>query len=353
MQPTYTSNVSRVADVLRQLVLTSILNKRRVVVMWGGIAALIFVLTLSVALIRLPIAIALRVAETYPDYFSFEFDQDKWRENHASVEIFLIETVTKKLLRDWVTQEIYFQLKPGTKSPYTHVGEAIQGIASSLQKSMLSQRYVDEDALELDLPNRLILGWGYCNHINQILSYTLAEIYGEASAWATRYPETGVSKQAAGKSTHSLVVINIKGVEVFADAWNSVHVFKIVDEKNVLTDVKAYDSMPTATPEEKFGFQKQAKGLLIKKAYTNGSASTLDKDKIMNIGMFDFRLKPDVGSYLTKYQNDVKMLYLIGRIFYLYRFYEESRELFLAIAKTGCEDLMECKLATKYIEHSF
>ena len=320
---------------------------------WGGIVALILFLTLSVMLIRLPIAIALRAAETYPDYFSFEFDQDKWRENYSSVELILIETLTKKILRDWVTQEIYFQLKPGTKSPYTHVGETIQRIASSLQKSMLSQRHVDWDVLELDLPNRLILGWGYCNQINQILSYALAEIYGEASAWATRYPETGVSKQAAGKSTHSLVVININGVEVFADAWNSVHVFKIVDEKNILTDIKAYDSMPTVTPEEKFGFQKQAKGLLIRKAYTNGWASTFDRDRVINIGMFDFGIKPDVGFYLTKYQNDVEMLYLIGRIFYLYRSFEESKELFLAIAKTGCEDLMECKLARKYIEHSF
>jgi hypothetical protein len=333
--------------------LTSILNKKRLFLIWGGIAALILFLTLSATLIRLPMAIALRAAEIYPDYFSFEFDRDKWRENHSSLELILIDVLTKKLMRDWITQEIIFQLKPGTKSPYTHVGDAIQRIASSLQKSMLSQRYVDGDVLELDLPNRLILGWGYCNHINQILSYALAEIYGEASAWATRYPETGVSKQAAGKSTHSLVVINVNGVEVFADAWNSVHVFKIVDIKNVLTDIKVYDSMPTVAPQEEYGFQKQAKGLLIKQAYTNGSASTFDKDKIMNIGMFDFRMKPDVGFYLTKYQNDVEMLYLIGRIFYLYRFYEESRELLLAIAKTGCEDLIECKLARKYIEHSF
>jgi len=333
--------------------LTSKLNKKRLFLIWGGIAALILFLTLSVTLIRLPIAIALRAAETYPDYFSFEFDRDKWRESHSSVELILIETLTKKILRDWVTQEIYFQLKPGTKSPYTHVGEAIQRIASSLQKSMLSQRHVDWDVLELDLPNRLILGWGYCNHINQILSYTLAEIYGEASAWATRYPETGVSKQAAGKSTHSLVVININGVEVFADAWNSVHVFKIVDEKNILTDIKAYDSMPTVTPEEKFGFQKQAKGLLIKKAYTNGWASTFDRDRVISIGMFDFGIKSDVGYYLTKYQNDVDILYVIGRIFYLYGFYEESRELFLTIARTGCEDLLSCKLARKYLEYSF
>jgi hypothetical protein len=297
--------------------------------------------------------IALRAAEIYPDYFSFEFDREKWQENHSSVETYFIEVLTKKLLRDWIRQEIYSQLKPGTKSPYTHVGDAIQRIASSLQKSMLSQRYVDGDVLELDLPNRLILGWGYCDHINQILSYTLAEIYGEASVWDTRYPETGVSKQAAGKSTHSLVAININGVEVFADAWNSVHVFKIVDEKNVLTDIKVYDSMPTVAPQEEYGFQKQAKGLLIKQAYVNGSASTFDKDKIVNIGMFDFRLKPDVRPYITKYQNDVEMLYLIGRIFYLYQFYEESRELFLEIVRTGCENLMECKLARKYIEHSF
>ena len=158
MQPTYRSDVSKVADVLRRLVLTSILNKKRLFLIWGGIAALILFLTLSATLIRLPMAIALRAAEIYPDYFSFEFDRDKWRENHSSVELILIDVLTKKLMRDWITQEIIFQLKPGTKSPYTHVGDAIQRIASSLQKSMLSQRYVDGDVLELNLPNRLILG---------------------------------------------------------------------------------------------------------------------------------------------------------------------------------------------------
>ena len=314
---------------------------------------IISLLILLITAIRTPIAIPLKMVELYPEYFSFEFNHNDWERDNSGIKSLFLDLLIAKISNDWITQEIKKSEASTIVTTKDHVGERITDIASSINKTILSQRHLDAPPFKITLSKRLLLGWGYCDQINQFLSFVIADIYGMAQAWGTRYPNIGVDKELFGVSTHSLVLTNISGVDVYADAWNYIHVFKFKDENNLLNDVPLYDDMAHDAPQEKFGFQDQARGLLIKNAYLNGWSKTTDYSRLIKSGTIDLKIKPEINYYINKYRNDAEMLFLIGRLYYLYGYYNAAKTFFLKIARSGCEETMPCKLARKNLEYSF
>ena len=312
------------------------------------------ILGYTIVTVRLPIGIAIQVLETYPSYFSFGFDENDWNKEYSYVELAGLDLFSNKLLRDWITQESITEVNRSGFRPFEDVGSTVDLIASSIHRTVLSQRHLDEVPFEnWSTSRRLILGWGYCDHINETLASALAEVYGAAQTWDTRYPEEGVSKEVAGLTTHTLAAIQLDGVRIYADAWSSVHSFVIDSPGNLKNSVRRYESIPILPPDKTFGSQKQAQGLLIAAAYTNGSKSKAFRSTFLPSGRLDFRISLNTRELLVRHSQNTQMLYLLGRLFYLYRFFDESRTFFLAIARTGCENTIHCRLARKALEYSF
>ena len=329
-------------------------NRRHALAISWLLVVALFAFSSSFLILRLPIGIAIHIIETYPSYFSFNYQKDEWANEHSQIELAALGFFSQKLLRDWITQESRMDASRNSLRKSGETGVIIDSVASSIHKAVLSQRHLDEAPFENWASHRrLILGWGYCDHINRLLASTLAEIYDEAVTWNTRYPKTGVSTEIAGKTTHTLAAIELAGVRVFADAWSSVHSFIIDDTDNLPIVVRSYYSIPVGPPEKKFNFQRQAKGMLIPVAYTNGWASETFRSSSGFVGKLDFQTRLETSKLLTKYGDDPEMLYLLGRLFYLYQFFDESKRFFLTIARTGCEESMECRLARKFLEYSF
>ena len=344
--------------------------------LWSIIIFLTLVTGVSVVIhTRIPIGLTLWFVEKYQGYFVEDSQRKAWLDTQPLYERIFVEAIAGKLLRDWVTQQTKIARQSYRRSS-ANTGHLISKLANEVHHTILSQRYIDHTNANLILPVRLLIGFGYCDSINHLLAIQLAEIFGESSMWATKHPVTGISH-------HTLVSLTVQGVQIFADAWSSVPVFKLSDPSNTLSDVSNYGGIRARVPEE-FEFLDRSTvdaidtagklvnyleknfrgkpnlyesildsstgGLLEVGAYSTGEVMVVTKKQQLRFGMFEIGNSVQKGQHVSKYIDNPDTLYLIGRVFYLYGYYSTAREIFLAIARTGCEDTLRCRLARKFLE---
>jgi hypothetical protein len=242
-----------------------------------------------------------------------------------------------------------------------------------VRSQVLNQGELPHSAVGQPSFSRLINGYGYCNGVNQLLAFPLSEIFGEVRIFATRYPKTGVSASAAGKSTHVNLLLKVREVEVFADAWSNIPLFKLEDEKRVLADVPLYEEVHAKVPlvfdlpelssvsnvgtlvnrweSGKIGGLTEASfesllnassgGMLRRSAYTNGEVRGSIRNQPFQFARVslerEIRSQELIKKLIKKYQDDTFMLYLIARVFHIYNEIEQAKLLYNFIRDTDCQ----------------
>lgn len=347
-------------------------NKKQVSV-YVSCFCLMILVSLGLIYVRAPIAVALWFVETYPNYFAYDARNEPLAE-YSGPEKILIRGLAYKLLHDWGSDQakpFLVDRESSLERPY----ETISSLIRSIKSQILSQEGWPQPSF-----SRLINGYGYCNGVNQLLAFPLAEIYNDNMTFATRYPATGVSKSAAGKSTHVNLLVKLNGVEAFADAWSSIPLFKLRDPEGDLADVPFYEDVHAKVPlvfnlpnlstvtnvgtlvrlwrnDEingltPAGFESllygSTGGMLIKSAYINGEARSLTKRRLLRYGLISLKQDLNPQAFIEKYQNNLTMLYLVARVFHIYGEIEKARIIYNYIDDTECQ-MIFCDASRKFL----
>ncbi len=352
-------------------------NKKQVSV-YVSCFCLMILASLGLIYVRAPIAVALWFVETYPNYFAYDARNEPLVE-YSGPEKILIRGLAYKLLHDWGSDQakpFLVDRESSLERPY----ETISSLIRSIRSEILNQNELPHSAIPQPSFSRLINGYGYCNGVNQLLAFPLAEIYNDNWMFGTRYPTTGVSKSAAGKSTHVNVLVKLNGVEAFADAWSSIPLFKLRDSEGSLADVPFYEDVHAKVPlvfnlsnlstvtnvgslvrswrnDEisgltPAGFESllhaSTGGMLVKSAYINGEAGTLTKRRLLRYGLINLKQDLDPQAFIEKYQNNLAMLYLVARVFHIYGEIEKTRIIYKYIDDTECQ-MIFCDASRKFL----
>jgi len=352
-------------------------------ILWGASAALLLT-CLAFTFVRLPLPIAISFVEKYHEYFVEDDPRHKWLSSQPWYEQILVQGLALKIFRDWITQQTLTADKSTGYLKRTP-GQVISDLAFSTQHTVLSQRYVQNEELalssatRLSLSVRLLLGFGYCSSVNKILSLQLSEVFKKSTLWATRNPDTGISH-------HTLALVTIEGNRVFADAWSAVPAFTIEAKPGALLDIPHFHQVPARVPKEYGQLSRElvgaitntgqllklldqnlsaepalarsvlissTGGLLYMDAYRGGYALDSSTSNFLKFGRISLNVLnrgKETNQIIHEHIHQPDVLYLIARVFYLYGDYSTARELFLAIAKTGCETSLHCRLARKFLE---
>jgi len=328
---------------------------------------LIILVSFGLIYVRAPITVALWFVETYPNYFAHNA-RNELQTEYSGPEQILIRGLAYKLLHDWGSN----QAKPflvnrhsSLERPY----ETISSLIRSIRNEVLNQNELPHSAVGEPSFSRLINGFSYCDGVNQLLAIPLAEIYGDNKMFATRYPTTGVSKSAAGKSTHVNVLVKLNGVEAFADAWSSIPLFKLRDSERDLADVPFYEDVHAKVPLafnlpnlstvtnvgtlirslkngkidgiSAAGFESllhaSTGGMLRKSAYINGESRSLTKKRFLRYGQISLDQDLEPESFIEEHQNNLAKVYLVARVFHIYGEIEKAKMIYKYIDDTKCQ----------------
>ena len=362
---------------MRHLLILQAKNKKRVL-FYASILCLMGLVSIGLISVRAPISVALWFVETYPNYFAHEAQNDRLTK-YSGAEKILIRGLSYKLLHDWSSNQakpFLAHQKSSLEKPY----ETISVLIRSLRSEILNQDELPHSAVPQPSFSRLVNGYGYCGGVNQLLAFPLAEIYNDNWIFETRYPKTGVSDSAAGRSTHVNVLVKLNGVEAFADAWSSVPLFKIRDSKGSLVDVPFYEDVHAKVPlvfnlsnlstvsnvgslvrswenneisdlsigEFESLLHASTGGMLVKSAYINGEARTITKRRFLRYGLINLKQDLDPQVFIEKHQNDLATLYLVARVFHIYGQIKKTRIIYNFIDGTECE-MIFCDAARKFL----
>ena len=353
---------------------------------WRKKSALILLATLGVAIglgiglitIRAPISLAFWFVESYPEYFKRESEYDPLV-NHSILDKILVRGVAYKLLHDWASMQAR-PFKNAHHSSDTDTYETVSILVDTVRDQVLSQAELPHTAIGQPSFSRLINGYAYCGGVNQLLAFPLSEIFDEVNMFATRYPEVGVSAAAAGKSTHVNVQFEVSGVQVYADAWSSVPLFKLEDARFALNDVPFYEQIRAKVPlvfdlpelssvsdlgtlEELWKTGKinglteaafesllhASSGRMLRRvAYTNGEARSLIRRRPLQFARIALKQDVSLSKFIHLYRDELYMLYLVARVFHIYGESEKARLLYQEILASNCQQTF-CRAAAMFV----
>lgn len=334
--------------------------------------------------IRLPVSAALWLIETYPDYFESETPNTEFAK-YSILDKTVIRGLSYKLLRDWAANsETTETASDGAESnTISKTVASVEDAVTYTRKLVLTQGQVPHESIEEPSFVRLMRGYSYCNGVNQLLGLVLADRVGSNDMFNTRYPLTGVSSGVVGKSTHTLVRVNVNGVGVYADAWSSIPFFKIKDEENSVSTVPMYEELAVkvSNPAEflylssiktvgaliteldslneqelspefyETILQESSGGLLRKSAYENGIESSLTKKTWVRFGRFQFAESIDSSKYLLKYGDDPKRLFRVARVLHVYGYDDSAATIYRYVKDSGCS-FPECRAADMILDRN-
>ena len=349
-------------------------------------SALILLVSLAVAIglgislitIRAPISVALWFVESYPEYFERESEYDPLV-NYSILDRILVKGVAYKLLHDWASMQARpFRISRNSSNLETY--ETVSSLVDMVRGQVLNQAELPHTAVGQPSFSRLINGYAYCGGVNQLLAFPLSEIFNEVYMFTTRYPEVGVSASAAGKSTHVNVQFEVSGVQVYADAWSSIPLFKLEDARLALNDVPFYEQVHAKVPlvfdlpelssvsdvgtlvefretgkisgltEAAFESLLHASsgGILRRSAYTNGEARSLTRSRPLQFARIALKQEVSPSQFIHLYRDDLFMLYLIARVFHIYDERDKAQLLYREIRDSNCQETF-CRAAAVFI----